>query len=85
MGYIDNHPTEKENTYKFSYVRNSSATAYLIYELMKVANYPLTTEDAKFIIISIMVDTTAFKSSKAILKEVMVAKALDIYIKCSII
>ena len=77
LGCIDHHPTEKENTYKFSYVRNSSATAYLIYELMKVANYPLTTEDAKLIIISMMVDTTAFKSSKAILKEVMVAKALS--------
>ena len=45
IGCIDHHPTEKENTYKFSYVKNSSATAYLIYELMKVTNYPLTAKE----------------------------------------
>lgn len=76
VGCIDHHPTEKENTYNFSYVRNSSATAYLIYELMRVANYPLTAEDAKLIIISMMVDTTAFRSSKTIPEEVQIAKIL---------
>ncbi len=76
VGCIDHHPTEKENTYDFSYIRNSSATAYLIYELMRVANYPLTAEEAKFIIISMMVDTTAFRSSKTIPEEVKVAKVL---------
>lgn len=76
VGCIDHHPTEKENTYEFSYVRNSSATAYLVYELMKVSNYPLTAEEAKLIIISMMVDTTAFRSSKTIPEEVEVAKVL---------
>lgn len=76
VGCIDHHPTEKENTYDFSYVKNSSATAYLIYELMKVAGYPLTVEDAKLIIISMMVDTTSFRSSKTIPKEVEIAKIL---------
>lgn len=76
VGCIDHHPTEKENTYEFSYVRNSSAAAYLVYELMKVANYPLTAEETKMIIISMMVDTTAFRSSKTILKEVEVARVL---------
>ncbi len=76
VGCIDHHPTEKENAYEFSYVRNSSATAYLIYELMKVANYPLTSEEAKLIIISMMVDTISFRSSKTIPKEVEVAKDL---------
>lgn len=76
VGCIDHHPTEKENTYDFSYVRNSSATAYLVYELMRAANYPLTAEEAKLIIISMMVDTTAFRSSKTIPEEVKVAKVL---------
>ncbi len=76
IGCIDHHPTEKENTYEFSYVRNSSAAAYLVYELMKAANYPLTAEEAKMIIISMMVDTTAFRSSKTIPEEVDVAKNL---------
>ena len=76
VGCIDHHPTEKENTYVFSYVRNSSASAYLVYELMKVANYPITAEEAKLIIISMMVDTTAFRSSKTILEEVEAAKLL---------
>lgn len=76
IGCIDHHPTKKEHAYTFSYVRNSSATAYLIYELMKEANYPLTDVEAKMIIISMLVDTTAFKSSKAIPEEVKAAKNL---------
>lgn len=76
VGCIDHHPTEKKNTYGFSYVRNCSATAYLIYELMQVSNYPLTAEDAKLIVVAMMVDTTAFRSSKAIPEEVEEAKSL---------
>lgn len=76
IGCIDHHPTEKENTYPFSYVRNSSATAYLVYELMKVANYPFSAEEAKMIVISMMIDTTAFRSTKTILEEVEVARVL---------
>lgn len=76
LGCIDHHPTQKENTYEFSYVRNSSAAAYLIYELMKVAKYPFTAEEANLIVISMMVDTTAFRSSKAILEEIEVARGL---------
>ncbi len=76
VGCIDHHPTEKKNTYEFSYVRNCTATAYLIYELMQVSNYPLTAEDAKLIVVAMMVDTTAFRSSKAIPKEVEEAKSL---------
>lgn len=76
VGCIDHHPTVKENTYEFSYVGHCTAAAYMIYELMKSANYPLTAEDAKLIIIAMMVDTTAFRSSKTILEEVKVAKDL---------
>lgn len=76
IGCVDHHPTEKQNVYKFSYVRNCTATAYMIYELMKVSNYPITAEDAKLIVISMMVDTTAFRSSKTIPEEVGIAKTL---------
>lgn len=76
LGCIDHHFTEKKNTYEFSYVKHSSATAYLIYELMKIANYPLTDEDAKLIIIAMMVDTVSFRSTKAIPAEIDFAKAL---------
>jgi len=76
VGCIDHHPTEKENTYEYSYVRNCSASAYMIYELMKAAKYPITKAEAKMIIISMMVDTTSFRSSKTIPAEVEVAKEL---------
>lgn len=76
VGCIDHHPTEKENTYEFSYVKNSSASAYLVYELMKVAKYPLTAKEANMIIVSMMVDTIAFRSSKTISEEVEVAKVM---------
>jgi PncC family amidohydrolase len=76
IGCIDHHPTEEENTYEFSYVRNCTAVAYMIYELMVAANYPLTAEDVKLVIIAMMVDTTSFRSSKTIPEEVKSAKIL---------
>ena len=76
IGCIDHHPTYKENTYPFSYIRNATSATYMIYELMKVANYPISTEEAKYIVISMLVDTTSFKNSKAIPEEIMLAKEL---------
>jgi PncC family amidohydrolase len=76
VGCIDHHPTEKENTYEFSYVRDCTAAAFMVYELMKAAEYPLTKEDAQLVIIAMMVDTISFKSTKAIESEVVVAKEL---------
>lgn len=73
---IDHHPTTENNAYPFSYVRNCSATAFMIYELMEAANYPISADDAKLIIVSMMVDTVSFRSSKTISKEVEAAKAL---------
>lgn len=73
---IDHHPTEKKNTYEFSYVRNSSAVGFMIYEFMKASGYPITAEDAKLIVISMLVDTVAFRSSKTIPYEVKLAKEL---------
>lgn len=76
VGCIDHHPTKKEKNYEFKYTRNSCAAAYLIYEIMKEVNFPIEKEIAKMIIVSMMVDTTAFRSSKTIPEEVEQAKKL---------
>lgn len=76
VGCIDHHPTSKNISFDYEKRRNSSASSFLIYELMLEAGYPVTTEDMKMIIFSMMIDTTAFKSSKAIPVEVEVAEKL---------
>lgn len=77
LGCIDHHPTEKKNNYIFSYVRNASSTAYMIYELMKAANYPINEKEAQMIVVSMMVDTTSFRNTKATQAEIEVAKSLS--------
>lgn len=77
LGCIDHHPTEKKNNYIFSYVRNASSTAYMIYELMKAANYPINEKEATMIVVSMMVDTTSFRNTKANQAEIEVAKSLS--------
>lgn len=77
IGCIDHHKTIKKNNYSFSYVRNCTSASYMIYELMCTAQYPLSKYEAELILISMMVDTTAFRSSKALPFEVKVAKALS--------
>lgn len=76
IGCIDHHPTQQEKDYNFMYVRNSCATAFLIYELMQEVNFPISKEEAKMIVVSMMVDTTAFRSSKTIKEEVIQAKKI---------
>ena len=76
IGCIDHHPTRREVKYDFMYKRNSCAAAYLIYEIMQLVGYKPSAEEAKMIIVSMMVDTTSFKSSKTIMEEVDVAKKL---------
>jgi len=76
IGLIDHHLTQQQKNYNFMYVRNSCATAYLIYEIMKEVNYPISTQEAKMIIVSMMVDTTSFRSSKTIKQEVEQAKKI---------
>lgn len=73
---LDHHPTKQKKDYPFWYVRNSCATAYLIYELMEEVGYPLNEKEAKMIVVSMMVDTTAFRSSKTIQEEVEQAKKI---------
>lgn len=73
---IDHHPNNAEKEYQFMYTRNSCAAAYLIYEIMQEARFPIGEEEAKMIIVSMMVDTTAFRSSKTIKEEAEKARLL---------
>lgn len=76
LGIIDHHPTKQEKGYDFMYVKNSCATAYMIYEIMQAVNFPITQMEAKMIIVAMMVDTISFRSSKTIKEEVEQAKKL---------
>ena len=76
IGCIDHHPTKKENTYKFNYTKNSCAAAYIIYEIMQEVGFPMEKEIAKMIIVAMMIDTVAFRSSKTVPEEVEEAKKL---------
>lgn len=73
---IDHHPNNADKKYQFMYSRNASATAYLIYEMMQEVDFPIGEEEAKMIVVSMMVDTTAFRSSKTIKEEAEKAKLL---------
>lgn len=73
---IDHHMNIAEKKYEFMYTRNSCAVAYLIYEIMQEVGFPIGEEEAKMIIVSMLVDTTAFKNNKTIEKEAENAKVL---------
>ena len=73
---IDHHPTSEEIRYPFYYSRRSCSTSYMVYELMKQANYEITRDEAKIIISSMMVDTVSFRSSKTVPEEVIKAREL---------
>ncbi len=73
---IDHHPNNAKKEYQFMYTRNSCATAYLIYEIMQEVGFPIGKQEAEMIIVSMMVDTTAFRSSKTIKEEAVKAKML---------
>ena len=76
IGYIDHHPTIQHINVLFSYARNSSATAYLIYKLIQEAKYPITKQDALMIVTAMMADTVCFKSTKALPEEIEITKQL---------
>lgn len=73
---LDHHPTAKTIEYPFYSCRISCATAYLVYELMQEAKYPLSTEEAKMILSAMMVDTVCFRNTKTIKSEVEESKRL---------
>lgn len=73
---LDHHPTKQKKDYPFYYARSSCATVYLIYELMEEVGYPLTKEEANMIVVAMMIDTTAFRSTKTVAEEVEQAKRI---------
>ena len=73
LACIDHHPTTKKVDYDFMYVRDSCATAYLVYELMKMANYTLLNRDIKMVVAAMIIDTVSFRSTKTLEEEVIVA------------
>ena len=76
VAVIDHHPNYKNKKYMYKYVKNSSAAAYMIYELMKQVKYSFTKEEIKMLIVAMLIDTVAFKSSKTEKAEVDLAKKL---------
>lgn len=74
IGCIDHHPNKQRKNYKFMYVRNSCATAYLIYEIMKQVEFPIGRQEAKMVIVSMMADTISFRSTKTVKEEMEQAK-----------
>ena len=76
IGYIDHHPTIKEPQASFHFSKNSSATAFLIYQFMQQYNYPINKQDALMIVTAMMADTVCFKSSKAVPDEINIAQQL---------
>ena len=63
---LDHHPTTKTIEYPFYVSRISCATAYLVYELMLEAQYPVSAEEAKMILVAMMVDTVSFRNTKTV-------------------
>ncbi len=73
---LDHHPTKDVIEYPFYYSRISCSTSYLIYELMQEVEYQLSKEEAKMILVSMMVDTVSFRSAKTVKEETIRAKEL---------
>lgn len=73
---IDHHPTTQKVEYDFMYVRDSCATAYLVYELMKMAHYTPLNKDIKMVVAAMLIDTVSFRSTKTIQSEADIAKEL---------
>lgn len=76
IAIIDHHPNLKEQSCDFKYVKNSCATAYMLYEIMNIFEYPFSSEDIKMIVAAMLIDTVAFRSSKTIQSEAAFAKEL---------
>lgn len=76
LACIDHHFTTRDFEYPFKYVKHSCATAYLIYEIMQEAGYVPLKEDVEMIVMAMLIDTVAFKSTKTVEREANVAKEL---------
>lgn len=70
---IDHHPTSRKIEYPFYYSRRSCSTSYMVYEIMKEAGYEISDEEAKMILVSMMIDTVSFRSAKTVEYETNIA------------
>lgn len=68
---LDHHPTNDKivKSYPFYYSRLSCSTSYMVYELMNEAKYEISKQEAKMILVCMMVDTVSFRSLKTIREE----------------
>lgn len=75
---LDHHPTNDKivKNYLFYSSKISCSTSYMIYELMKEAGYEITEDEAKMILVSMMIDTVSFRSQKTVKEEELKAKEL---------
>lgn len=73
---IDHHPNNEGKKYPFIYSRIACSTSYMVYELMREAEYKMSKFEAKMIIASMMIDTVSFRSGKTVEKEIVEAKKL---------
>ncbi|MBQ2938689.1 MAG: DHH family phosphoesterase [Clostridia bacterium] len=73
---LDHHPTKDLIEYPFYYSRISCSTSYMVYELMQEAGYKISQEEAKMIIVSMMIDTVSFRSTKTVKEEAIKAKEI---------
>lgn len=73
---IDHHPTSVGIEYPFYYSKISCSTSYMVYELMQECNYTISQEEAKMILLSMMIDTVSFRSSKTVNEEKIEAKKI---------
>lgn len=76
MACIDHHPTSENMKYHFHRSRVACSTSYMIYELMQEVGYQVSTEEAKMIVASMMVDTVSFRSAKTVKEEAEKAREL---------
>ena len=77
LACIDHHPNCKCTKYPFLYSRIACSTSYLVYELIKESEYKISKMEAKMIVVSMLIDTVAFRSEKTVFQEALEAKKLS--------
>lgn len=75
---LDHHLTTDTvvSTYQFYYSKKSCSASYIVYELMCEAGYQISKEEAKMLLVSMMIDTVSFKSKKTVQDEVIEARKI---------
>ncbi len=69
IGCIDHHPILKELNYSFVDENNISSTAAVIFRYMENCGYPISKADVEMLAYAMCIDTTSFRSKKAVAGE----------------